>query len=113
MAEYQGCVLPSSPTDQLRLSQMINEVVNSMTRSKSEAEHKKDTIQAIHEEFAIPKELISSAAKIMFKQNMNEVKAKQDDLADLVDVIVNARTRSRVQAVAKADAVVDTDDSEE
>lgn len=111
MSTYEGFVIPSTPADQLRLSQMINEVVNSMTRSKAETDHKKEVINAIAEEFNIPKAVITSAAKIMYNENLNEVKAKHDDLEQLVNVIVSARSKSRIQRVATADT--DNDDADD
>ncbi len=103
---YEGIVIPSSPADQLRLSQMIGEVVNSMTRSQAEREHKTQTIKTISEEFNIPKKFISAAAKIMFKQNMEEVEATHEDLSQLVDVISKAKSRSRAMQVQMANAQV-------
>lgn len=105
---YEGIVIPSSPADQLRLSQMINEVVNSMTRSKAESEHKTQTIKTISEEFNIPKKFISAAAKIMYKQNMDEVEAIHEDLSQLVNVISNAKSKSKALQVQLANAQVVT-----
>lgn len=114
--QYEGLNIPSDPAEQVRLAQMINEIVNSMVRTRAEAEHRKSILTTIKEQFDLPSAAANTAAKIMFKENLEEVKAKHDDLVDLIDVLTLARRKARIgtlNATSVSSDDGDADDSEE
>ena len=85
--EHQGLVIPSSPADRKRLAGSMNELVVSMTRAKSEQDHKKNIVATIFEEFEIPKKLITKAASAMFNDTFQKVAAENEDFETFMDVL--------------------------
>ncbi|MFY0655395.1 MAG: hypothetical protein JXR12_01325 [Neptunomonas phycophila] len=85
--EHHGLVLPSSPADRKRLVGNMNELVVALTRIKSEQDHKKEIINHIHEEFDIPKKLITKAASTLFNESYNKVSAENEDFELFMDTL--------------------------
>ena len=85
--EHQGLVLPSSPADRKRLADAMNELVVAYTRIKSEQDHKKDIINNLHEDFDIPKKLITKAASTLFNETYQKVAAENEDFELFMDTI--------------------------
>lgn len=85
--EHHGLVLPSSPADRKKLVGRMNELVVALTRIKSEQEHKKEVIAAIHEEFDVPKKLITKAASTLFNESYQKVAAENEDFELLMDTL--------------------------
>lgn len=85
--EHHGLVLPSSPADRKRLVANMNELVVALTRIKSEQDHKKEIINHIHEEFDVPKKLITKAASTLFNESYQKVSAENEDFELLMDTL--------------------------
>ena len=85
--EHHGLVLPSSPADRKRLVGNMNELVVAFTRIKSEQDHKKEIINHIHEEFDVPKKLITKAASTLFNESYQKVSAENEDFELLMDTL--------------------------
>ena len=85
--EHHGLVMPSSPEDRKRLKAALNEMVNSLTRIKSEQEQKKAIAAQIFEDFDIPKKLINKAANAMYNENFQDVAAEATDLETLMETL--------------------------
>lgn len=65
----------------------MNELVVALTRIKSEQDHKKEIINHIHEEFDIPKKLITKAASTLFNESYNKVSAENEDFELFMDTL--------------------------
>jgi hypothetical protein len=87
IVEYHGLVLPSSPNDQKRLKDSLNEMVNSLAKIKAEQEHKGDIATHILEEFGIPKKLVNKAATAIFNETYQQIAAESQDLETLIEYI--------------------------
>ena len=85
--EHQSLVMPSSPDDRKRVAGMMREMVNCMTRIKSEQEAKKDILNRIVEEFDLPKNIVAKAATTMFKEEQQKVMAEYDDLETFLETL--------------------------
>lgn len=81
--QYHGLVLPSSPADQKRLKDSLNEMVNSLAKIQAEREHKNNIATHILEEFNIPKKLANKAATALYKDAYQQIAAESQDLDDL------------------------------
>lgn len=85
--EHQELVMPSSPDDRQKVNAAIKEIVNALTRIKAEQEHKKAIVAKIHEDFGIPKKLITKAASTIFKEDLQKVLAENEDLETLLETL--------------------------
>ena len=72
----------SEKSRKAELKNAIKEVSNAWLQAESHNLHAKETISHISEEFEIDKQLVSKIAKAYHKQNLNELKAKNDMLID-------------------------------
>ena len=64
------------------LKQAIIEVSNAWLQAESHNLHAKEVIKHIAEEYEMDKALVSSLAKLYHKQNVSELRAKQDTVLD-------------------------------
>lgn len=61
----------------------IREISDSMTRKQAESDLQKEILNRMKEEFEIPKATARSLAKTYYKNNIQEVVAKNEELEEL------------------------------
>lgn len=65
--------LPSSKSDKEKIKNMLQVVTGEMQMIEDRRSSIKDTIAALHEEFKIPKKILTKLAKTMYKHDYSDV----------------------------------------
>lgn len=78
----------SNELDRKKIRDSLQEISNSMTRIAAEQDFIKEEINAISEQYEIPKKLVAKLAKIYFKQNFSVEAQAFDELETLYEEIV-------------------------
>lgn len=81
-------IVPSSPADQKKLREGINEIVESMFRSQSEREYQKEAISELSETFEIDAKHIRRMATDAFKDSFDKKAKEFDEYATLYETIM-------------------------
>jgi siroheme synthase (precorrin-2 oxidase/ferrochelatase) len=79
--------LPSSPEDRKKIRQALQEISDSLTRIEAERDLIKDILQTVEDNFELPKKYTRKVAKIYHKQNINEVKAENEELETIYETV--------------------------
>lgn len=80
-------VLPSSEADVAAIQKILKEVSDCMTRIEGEKEYIKDALGDLSKQYGIPKVMLNKVARAFHKRNIEEEKAKSDDMFYLYDGI--------------------------
>ena len=80
-------IIPSDPNAKDAIRSAIKELDASMIRVKAERDLQKDILQNIQDKVDVPKKYIKKMATIYHKQNLQEVKAENDDLETLYEAV--------------------------
>ena len=83
-------ILPSSPADLKKIKDALNQAVLCEVRMDAERAAKKDIIQMIHDEYELPKRIVSRMVKTMHKHNFSEVASEMDDFVAAYEKIAGA-----------------------
>lgn len=94
-------VLPSSPADRKRMKTMLSEATYCKQRIDDERESIKDIVGRIHEEFELPKKLVSKLISTLYKQDYANRVAEEEDFQFLYEAIVHPSAADK--AADKAD----------
>jgi hypothetical protein len=81
-------VIPSDDETKKRIRGALEEISNSMTRMGAERDLIKNILQDVENDTQVPKKYIRKMATIFHKQNLNEVKAENDDVETLYETVV-------------------------
>lgn len=81
-------VIPSDDESKKRIRGALEEISNSMTRMGAERDLIKNILQDVEDDTQVPKKYIRKMATIFHKQNLNEVKAENDDVETLYETVV-------------------------
>ena len=81
-------VIPSDDETKKRVRDALVEISNSMTRMDAERDLIKNILQDVDDDTGVPKKYIRKMARIYHKQNLNEVKAENDDVETLYETVV-------------------------
>lgn len=81
-------VIPSSPTDQKKLYDGIQEIINSMVRASSETEFQREAIAELSEQFGIDKKFIRRMAVDAFKDEFDKKTREFDEYSALYETIM-------------------------
>jgi len=81
-------VIPSDDETKKRIRDALVEISNSMTRMDAERDLIKNILQDVDDDTGVPKKYIRKMARIYHKQNLNEVKAENDDVETLYETVV-------------------------
>jgi len=80
--------IPSDEQTKKRIRSALEEISNSMTRMGAERDLIKNILQDVENDTQVPKKYIRKMATIFHKQNLNEVKAENDDVETLYETVV-------------------------
>ena len=80
--------IPSDDQTKKRIRSALEEISNSMTRMGAERDLIKNILQDVENDTQVPKKYIRKMATIFHKQNLNEVKAENDDVETLYETVV-------------------------
>ena len=80
-------VIPSDDETKKRIRGALEEISNSMTRMGAERDLIKNILQDVEDDTQVPKKYIRKMATIFHKQNLNEVKAENDDVETLYEAV--------------------------
>jgi uncharacterized protein (UPF0147 family) len=80
--------IPSDDQTKKRIRSALEEISNSMTRMGAERDLIKNILQDVEDDTQVPKKYIRKMATIFHKQNLNEVKAENDDVETLYETVV-------------------------
>ena len=80
-------VIPSDDESKKRIRGALEEISNSMTRMGAERDLIKNILQDVEDDTQVPKKYIRKMATIFHKQNLNEVKAENDDVETLYEAV--------------------------
>jgi len=80
--------IPSDEQTKKRIRGALEEISNSMTRMGAERDLIKNILQDVENDTQVPKKYIRKMATIFHKQNLNEVKAENDDVETLYETVV-------------------------
>lgn len=90
MAIEQEIIIPSSPADQEKIRRVLQTISDSFTRIEAERELIKDEIDALAEDFDIPKKFLSRMARTFHRQNFDQVSNEQSNFETLYETIVKS-----------------------
>lgn len=82
-------VLPSSPADRKRMKTMLSEATYCKQRIDDERQSIKDIVGRIHEEFQLPKKLVTKLINTLYKQDYANRVAEEEDFQFLYESIVH------------------------
>jgi uncharacterized protein (DUF342 family) len=88
MKMSSNVVIPSDDETKKRVRDALVEISNSMTRMDAERDLIKNILQDVDDDTGVPKKYIRKMARIYHKQNLNEVKAENDDVETLYETVV-------------------------
>jgi len=88
MKMSNNVVIPSDDETKKRVRDALVEISNSMTRMDAERDLIKNILQDVDDDTGVPKKYIRKMARIYHKQNLNEVKAENDDVETLYETVV-------------------------
>ena len=77
--------IPTNPKDIEKIRKMMKEISNSMARIESERSLIKETVDAVCDEFELPKKAFRKMARVYHKQNFNDEIAAQEEFAALYE----------------------------
>lgn len=80
-------VIPSDDETKKRIRGALEEISNSMTRMGAERDLIKNILQDVEDDTQVPKKYLRKMANIFHKQNLNEVKAENDDVETLYEAV--------------------------
>jgi len=80
-------IIPSDEQSKKTIKDALAQISDSLTRIEAERDHIKDILQVVEDKVDIPKKYIRKMARIYHKQNMSEVKAENDDIETLYEVV--------------------------
>ena len=80
-------IIPSDPQAKETIRNAIKELDASMIRVKAERDLQKEILQGVQDKVDVPKKYIKKMATIYHKQNLQEVKAENDDLETLYEAV--------------------------
>ena len=83
-----GFTLPSSPEDRKKIKRMIEECSGQLQMIDDRKASIKETIAAIHEDYKIPKKVLSKAIQIHHKNNFAETSHDNSVLEMVVEGIL-------------------------
>lgn len=89
-------IIPSSPTDQKKLYEGVQEIVNSMIRASSEAEYQKEALSELSETFGIDKKHIRRMAVDTFKDTFDKKAKEFDEYSTLYETIMIIKNHEKV-----------------
>lgn len=93
--------LPSSPADRKRMKTMLSEATYCKQRIDDERQSIKDIVGRIHEEFQLPKKLVTKLISTLYKQDYANRVAEEEDFQFLYEAIVHPSANDK--AADKAD----------
>jgi len=73
--------------DKKDLLKVFGDISDSMTRVSGEKDFIKETVEALHDKYDIPKKYLKKMANIHHKQNLNEVTAEINEIEELYNEI--------------------------
>jgi len=85
--KMSNVVIPSDDESKKRIRNAREEISNSMTRMGAERDLIKNILQDVEDDTQVPKKYIRKMATIFHKQNLNEVKAENDDVETLYEAV--------------------------
>jgi len=80
-------IIPSDEQSRNSIREALRQISDSLTRIEAERDHIKDILQVVEDKVDVPKKYIRKMARIYHKQNMSEVKAENDDIETLYEVV--------------------------
>lgn len=81
-------IIPSDEQSKTDIKNALIQISDSMTRMEAERDHIKEVLIAIEDKVGVPKKYIRKMATIYHKQNLQEVKAENDDVETLYETVV-------------------------
>ncbi len=72
-------------SDKKDIQKVMTDITDSMIRISSEKEFIKETIDALSEKYEIDKKALKRVANILYKQNIAEVNAANNDVQELYE----------------------------
>lgn len=100
--------LPSSPADRKRMKTMLSEATYCKQRIDDERQSIKDIVTRIHEEFELPKKLVTKLIGTLYKQDYADRVAEEEDFQFLYEAIVHPNASDK--AADKADEAAKIDE---
>lgn len=88
VVDTSNVIIPSNPSDRVKLREAISEGVNSHIRMDSEREHLKSLIADIHEKFGLPKKLVARLIKTHHKRDKDEQVAATEEFQLVYETIL-------------------------
>lgn len=86
MSEQQ-VIVPSSPEDRKKILAALNEGSDSLTRISAERDLIKEIVNAVSEEFDLPKKYVNKMISVHYKSSIISVNAENEDLVELYTAV--------------------------
>lgn len=80
-------IVPTNPADQKRIRDFLQEVSNAYCRIQSEKDFIKEAVDAIVEEFELPRKYVSKMARVYHKNSYSKEVTEQEDFTILYEQI--------------------------
>lgn len=76
-------IIPSSPADLKKISTMVDEGVDCLTRIASERDALKDIVDSIVEKYELPKKHVNKLIRSRFKDDFKKLQAEMEEFDEL------------------------------
>ena len=83
----QTVIVPSSPEDRKKILAALNEGSDSLTRIAGERELLKEIIDAVSEDFDLPKKYVRKMINVHYKSSILSVNAENEELVGLYSAV--------------------------
>jgi cyclopropane fatty-acyl-phospholipid synthase-like methyltransferase len=80
-------MMPSNPADLKKIDTALQTISDSKTRIEAEQEHIKEVVEAIFDDFQLPKKLIRQLAKVWHMRNYAEEVTQQEDFQEAYEAL--------------------------
>lgn len=84
--------IPSNPADRATIKNAIEEASNSLLRASAESELRSETAKDMKEQFGIPVSVFNQLAKARFKNNIEEVAQRTEQVTDTYSLLFPSTT---------------------
>lgn len=89
-----GIIVPSNPADRLKLKNQLAEGTYCLERAAAERDALKSIVNAIEEDFEIPKKVVNRLIKTMYKRDFAKEVAEHEDFEALYETIVEGASKT-------------------
>lgn len=90
MSQDQAVIIPSDPETRKKLKAAVVDISDQMEIIAGHRANVKTSVEAVAEEFELPKKFIRKMVRTYFAQNFNAAQAENEDFVELFEAVFDA-----------------------